>query len=424
MPRTVKRRILDEFPIDWLVQYTSSGSTVTTSSGSQTIYSRQITESEGHRWPEGRSVKDIGGPFDTLRLEYSHSYGKTPLQWSYSWQQFPTLRYHGTCTYVSSGLPPSSIWTTDGLPDQNYRSYVGPSSFAGISNVVGTKLVSRAIPTNPIVDGSVGLAELYREGIPRAVGLSLDLSSKIAFFRSLGSEYLNVEFGWKPFIADLKGAFKAVSESEQILLNLAEHSGKPLARRRFLPPEVSTSVVAPPSQAYPPGRGVPPPATQGRPSRLYQTSTTRVDSWFSGEFVYHYDPGQMTEMSKIATQARHLYGLELTPEVVWNLAPWSWLVDWFANVGPVLSNLAAFQQDGLVMRYGYVMQRYRKTDIHALRYGKASSIANFPTGDVIERYHGDRKLRAPANPFGFGIVFDSLNNRQLAILTALGLTKI
>lgn len=423
MPTTVKRRVTDRFPISWNIQYTSSGVTSTSASGSETIYSRQITESEGHRWPKDRGTKDIGGPFDTLRMKYTHSYGDTPLQWSYSWQQFPTLRYHGSSTYVSSLLPPSSLWTTDGLPDQNYRAYVGPSSFAGITNVTGTKLVARAVPTNPIVDGSVSLAELYREGLPRMVGTTLDLASKAAFFRSLGGEYLNFEFGWKPLVNDLKDAAKAVLESDKILRNLAEHSGKKLSRRRFLPPEITTSVVMPPAQAYPPGRGAPPPSTQSRPSRVYSTSSTRVDSWFSGEFTYEYDPGSMTQINRIASEARLLYGLELTPETLWNLAPWSWLVDWFANVGPILSNMAAFQQDGLVMRYGYVMQRYRKTDTRALRYSKAASIADFPSGDVIETFYADRKLRAPANPFGFGVVFDALNTRQIAILTALGLTK-
>ncbi len=423
MSTTVKRRILDTFPFAYQHNTDNNGVITYGTPGSGTIYSRQITESEGHRWPKGRSVKDVGGPFDTLKMVYTNSYSEVPLDWSYNWQRFSTVRFFGHTTYQTPLLQPNNIWITDGLPDADYRGYVGPSSFAGISNVTGTKLVSMAIPTSPIVDGSVSLAELYREGIPRFVGYGLDLSSKISFFRSLGSEYLNVEFGWKPLVSDLKDAAKAVLESDQILRNLAEHSGKRLYRYRFLPREVNTT-VSNVFQANPPGRGSPPTGLQAGNAGSNRTTTTQVDSWFSGEFTYEYDPGSMSTLDRIAQEAHLLYGLELTPETVWNLAPWSWLVDWFANVGPVLSNLAAFQQDGLVMRYGYVMQRYRRTDTLAYRGGKPQNTANFPSGDVIEKYYADRKLRAPANPFGFGIVFDALTNRQTAILTALGLTKI
>jgi hypothetical protein len=35
--------------------------------------------------------------------------------------------------------------------------------------------------------------------------------------------------------------------------------------------------------------------------------------------------------------ARIVYGLELSPSNVWEAIPWSWLVDWFSNVGDYMA---------------------------------------------------------------------------------------
>jgi hypothetical protein len=38
-----------------------------------TLYDRQVTVSEGHTWPEGRGVRDVGGNFDTVKLTFKSS---------------------------------------------------------------------------------------------------------------------------------------------------------------------------------------------------------------------------------------------------------------------------------------------------------------------------------------------------------------
>jgi hypothetical protein len=266
------------------------------------------------------------------------------------------------------------------------------------------------------------MAELYREGLPSLIG-SQFLRDKSAFFRSLGGEYLNVQFGWKPLISDIKNAAKAITDSKEILDNLAKHSGKRLHRFRMLPDETSTSVFFDNNGGYTPIRGTNTThfSTKARYSR---TESFFKRTWFSGEFTYHYDPGQQAEIERIANQARLLYGLELTPETLWNLAPWSWLVDWVVNVGPVLSNMTAFQQDGLVMRYGYVMQHTRRTITHHNASATPRPGVSLPlTGPLAHRFSGSRKQRLQANPYGFGVTMQSLTSRQLSILVALGLSR-
>jgi hypothetical protein len=117
-------------------------------------------------------------------------------------------------------------------------------------------------------------------------------------------------------------------------------------------------------------------------------------------------------------RADKLIGLGLTPDVLWNLAPWSWAVDWFTNTGDVILNLTDWASDGLVMVYGYLMEHTIVKDTYTLTFPGI-----FPRRNVTPMvFVTETKLRRKANPFGFGVNANDLSDRQLAIITALGLT--
>lgn len=421
MSLSVRRRILSEYPWHQYRRTVNIVGTEQVSDYSGKFYGRQITESEGHAWPKGRATQDVGGPFDTLKLEHQASIEPSTGTW-YRNDPYQGLdEGHGSIQPMLVNAVHPAFYTAAGT-DASYRAYVTNTSTDATLNALGAKMISSSIPTNPILDGSVSVAELFREGLPSIIG-STFLKDKVHSFRSLGGEYLNVEFGWKPLISDLQSASKAILESEAILNNLAKHSGKRLHRFRMLPDETSTVVTIDSNGGITPigGTNITHFATRsvGR-----QTDSFFKRTWFSGEFTYHYEPSHMTEVQRIANQARLLYGLEITPETLWNLAPWSWLVDWVTNVGPVLRNLTAFQQDGLVMRYGYVMEETRRTQTFTNTPGSPASGVVFPhTGPLTFVFKGTRKRRLKANPYGFGVTMQSLTSRQLNILVALGLAR-
>jgi hypothetical protein len=63
---------------------------------------------------------------------------------------------------------------------------------ATVLNALGATAVSRVEPTNPAADLSQALGELYRDGLPSLPGKQEG---------NLGSEYLNMQFGWaRPFL--------------------------------------------------------------------------------------------------------------------------------------------------------------------------------------------------------------------------------
>jgi hypothetical protein len=108
------------------------------------------------------------------------------------------------------------------------------------------------------------------------------------------------------------------------------------------------------------------------------------------------------------------------------MLPFSWLVDWFTNVGDVVSNVSTLGSS-LQLAYGYIMveDRWQRTvegdygpDDYYLRTG-TSVRENIKSS--VTHY---RKRRLKASPFGFTVSFQDLSMGQKAILTALGLSRL
>jgi len=149
--------------------------------------------------------------------------------------------------------------------------------------------------------------------------------------------------------------------------------------------------------------------------------------WFSGAFTY-FLPGNNSWSQKLLrdeAEMRHLYG-GISANTAWNLLPWSWAADWFSNAGDVIHNINAFAQDGLVMPYGYVMERCELSSyrtVQGARFGRMvePDIIDIPT--VSSTYGAVFQRRRKATPFGFGLTEESFTTRQYAIATALGVTR-
>lgn len=100
--------------------------------------------------------------------------------------------------------------------------------------------------------------------------------------------------------------------------------------------------------------------------------------------------------------------------------PFSWLVDWFVGIQRSLDLYSAFESDGLVMPYGYLMKKSTRTTIVSL--GKLTHVSGF-TKQLSSSFRIVRKERVRATPFGFGLNTSSFSAKQWAILAALGLTR-
>lgn len=279
----------------------------------------------------------------------------------------------------------------------------------------GTSAISKVLPTNPAFDLATFIGEL-RQGRPTIPGMQL-LKERSRYLKGSGSEYLNVEFGWLPLIKSLFDFASTVKQSKTILDQYIQGSDRKIRRRYVLEPQIGYRTWSGSTFARPSVSGV----------ILVGTGheTVSVKKWFSGAFRYHVPVGDdlYSKFRRYESLANHLLGIRPTPEVVWNLAPWSWAVDWFTNAGDVMSNISAMGTDGLVMQYGYAMQHH-ETRGNFIANVHPSYASYFGSSLMVQRdYVYEIKKRVPATPYGFGVDDTSLTERQVAILAALGLSR-
>jgi len=379
------------------------------------VRATQVTVSQGNQYQLlGRSDRDIGGNFETRDYMYSENGSNI-------------ARLNST---VIGGRKSFDLIAGNPVPNKWGMAYNGPllatskNSFPVIdtpSNTAldawGTTAISRTIPTSSDASLAQFLGEL-KEGLPSLIGSSL-WKTKFKDFRETGSEYLNVQFGWKPLISDVRKFATAVANADSILAQLERDSGKNVRRRYTFPSEKSvTSSVAFPH--YPNEGNLTIYLTD--PGSLSTTTHRKVDKWFSGCYTYYLSDKTRDRVAATAQKARLLLGLELTPELLWELAPWSWLVDYFANVGDVMSNISRFSNDGLVLRHGYIM--YRETVRKEYTWTGNVSIGNKMTPVTLtQTFETTLKVRRKATPYGFGFNLGSLSDSQWAILAALGISR-
>jgi len=153
----------------------------------------------------------------------------------------------------------------------------------------------------------------------------------------------------------------------------------------------------------------------------YETYFSKTENvWFSGKFKYHVSDASHLLTSKPQFALRSL-GLLPTPGTVWNLIPWSWLVDWGSNVGDVLSNLSTGLADRLIAKYAYVMGTTDYTTSVDSFLG-LNAEAGGPQ-HATWSYTAALKERKVASPFGFNVSSGDLSGKQKSILTALAISR-
>jgi hypothetical protein len=284
----------------------------------------------------------------------------------------------------------------------------------------GASSIAHANPSRPDMDMLTAITETVHDGLPHLAGHTLWRDKALAA-RNAGDEYLNAQFGWVPLVSDIQDFARIVSNSSKLIEEYENGSGK-RQRREFGSPAVTSAIVDsfPTTNTQPNG-----PFYNTRLDRLTMTSQR---TWFSGAFRYYLAPSGAKRYAQLASK---LYGVNLTPEVLWNLAPWSWALDWFGNMGDVMSNISYLGSDASVMEWGYMMTEHKTTVTrhqsltgvpltsasgHPDAAGKSFSLQTVETLSY--------KTRINASPYGFSVTVPILSGKQQAIIAALGLSRL
>jgi hypothetical protein len=251
---------------------------------------------------------------------------------------------------------------------------------------------------------------------------------RLKSFKDMGGNYLNAVFGWRPFISDLIKWYESIQKVDRIVRFVRKNNNKWITRRGSFPSEKDTVVSyawwgqTPTLPTYFYNNSPPTSSNKAKWPDTTITTTTSTRVWFEARWKFYIrnletDPATDVINSRLL---RHLYGLELTPSLCWELTPWSWLADWFGNVGDNMSNFSAQCYDNLVAKYAYIM-KHRKSTVHYKTEWTYPVIGRVRTEALTT---GESKSRVEASPFGFNLDWAEFSPYQVAILAALGISRL
>lgn len=260
------------------------------------------------------------------------------------------------------------------------------------------------------------------------------MSSLRSELKRRGEFHLAVQFGWLPILKSAQNLVQAQSKGQKRLNQLIRDEGRNIRRRTELPNLGNTSETrfergsqawailgfSPTFPSYNYGQNG---------ERSFHTIRDELYSrvWAVGSFRYLLPPGPR-DVPWTRKMRRRLMGSRVTPSTLYELMPWSWLIDYFSTLGDFIQATSAGVADNLVCNYAFVMSTVgQRTTVDATQYitpGQPKvGLPSIPVNAVTTWDHSV-KTRVASTPFGFGVTQESLTPHQLGILGALGLSRI
>lgn len=365
-----------------------------------------------------------GGSFDNIRgSDQGLNLIPWKTDWCYTTNGLFRIKYEGLAG--PNWYPPSPFTLRSGvnfdtqLPD---LSSYGPQAFNMYSPVkpkvdLGTFIGEiREIPAM-FIDLSRRFKDVWklRGGHPRYLRPRNAKPNDV----SLANDFLEYQFGWVPFVTSLIDFHRTMCDLAKHVRRIIDFNGKWEGRGGPVVDElISESVFA----KFTSTDGMTFPS--GLSSIFGSTATTTVykrvyrSVWFHGYFRFY--------IPRIAEQElwqpdifRLILGLNISPALLWNITPWSWLVDWFGNIGTILENARDADIFNLTHRNAFMMAKSDiRFDFSTTRSTRGGGFSHtWP-------YVYQRKQRVPAAPYGLSVDFGPLSNVKKAIMGALALTKL
>lgn len=254
----------------------------------------------------------VDGTRDPHPLNIVHGYLQvSPLEGEvyvneYSWRKYNAMRPGWATTCFASGCP-------ELLPDL--------PSF----NARAIRVINGSNPSRASVDLGVTLAEL-REApglVARAGYQRFREQASNPSIQQGGSDYLAWQFGWAPLIRDIVSCFQVVDHVNnrvRELDRLASNGG--LRRKVQLDDDYRESDP----------RVVFLESSMGDVFLGELISTSRRRTWGTCNWVPS-APSPFRGGDPLMRARRAVYGAHADATTLWNTIPWSWMVDWFGNLG-------------------------------------------------------------------------------------------
>jgi hypothetical protein len=328
-------------------------------------------------------------------------------------------------------------WT---LVIRNWFPTVNTGSISHISQTIisdgalATEVLARSNPSKPYISVPNFLYEMKDlPGMIRDMGrLNIQLQNLARAKKSgnvspelmaghAAGHYLGAQFGWAPLISDLKKLLDFQKQVDRRINDLDRlfnkngglhrtvgkpnpKKGKPggfvVTSQEFNPQYVTESVFF----------GV----AGNIVCNFHKTTVTK--RWGSVRWTAVSLPSNRytnKELQSLAT--RLVFGANLNPEAIWDAIPWSWLIDWFTNVGTFLG------------AYTNVIPVHASTPLVMTHKRTVGTYTRVDNVSIISGGGGTTVLESKARNLATATLSASvpfLSARQLSILSALALQQL
>lgn len=242
--------------------------------------------------------------------------------------------------------------------------------------------------------------------------------------KKAADHFINHNFGWVPFVSDTVAFCATVIDRQEIISRISDENGKWTRRRATLVDDYTVTKINSGS-----GTRVEPYGLyidylcNGTPTwELWKEEITIASS--VGSFTYfrpEFDRAN-PEFNSLMNRVRRdlaIHGVRVSPSNIYKSIPWTWAIDWFTNTGKWVNRLNDQFIDQVVARYLFVHHRkYQRYTLKQYMPFK-SGARTFEFSRVIEV----KQRKSADTPYGFGLSWDDLSPKQLAILAALGVLR-
>jgi len=346
---------------------------------------------------------------------------------TYEGQSVPYTKYKYEGGFIPSMRPSSSLWTPANIDAQAVSIDASGQYSSASAYAHGATAWNRFRPGNPSADLGVFLGEF--KDIPRMlkttakgfhdVWKSMGGRSSGPIPKKLANHWLNTQFGWLPFINDLRKFHKTYVSTDLRIKQIRRDNGHWVRHGGTLDSSISIAQGTSSStlSAHYPVPTAPLLVNPSAPGSYTNRSITEQRVWFEGVFRYWIPNIDSVEWSNRVLL--DLYGAFPNPSLVWELTPWSWLADWVSNLGDIVSNMTPGWAQNLAAKYAFVMKHTLYSwELESTLKLKGATLHNCWTFPL------EWKMRSPACPFGFGLSSIDFTARQWSILSALGLSRL
>jgi hypothetical protein len=173
--------------------------------------------------------------------------------------------------------------------------------------------------------------------------------------RQVARGFLGEEFGYRPVVRDAVDLLTMPQRIAKRINYLLERQGKASTFRS------SKSFVEPVSDTLEFTMPVYSPESKRRDST---SSHREIDLRVAVNAIVEFPKLQVPELREDLYS--QLIGSELTPTDIYDLIPWTWLIDWFGGMGDYVEALTSINRDTSLVNYGFITcknTRYLQTDL-------------------------------------------------------------